>query len=205
MSTENINQSKIFPKLWLLFLLIIVTSFHATKSWSADDSTHSALWDALRNGGHIGLLRHALAPGTSDPDNFVVDNCSTQRNLSTEGRKQAQLIGTRLRKNGIAEARIYSSQWCRCLDTAELLNLGPVKELSIINSFYQRWERRDEQTQALQQWLINQTLDNTPIILVSHQVNISALTNTYASSGELVIIRLNDNDSVEVIGTIETD
>ena len=205
MNIKPLSQSRIFCRLWLLFFLTTIPFFYAIESWSADDSNQAALWEKLRAGGHVALLRHALAPGTGDPDNFVVDDCSTQRNLSAEGREQAQRIGTRLRQHGINKARVYSSQWCRCLDTAELLGLGPVEELPIINSFYQRWQRREEQTQALQEWLTNQTLDGGPIILVSHQVNISALTDTYASSGELVIIRLTDDNQVEVIGSIETD
>ena len=205
MNIEPLSQSRICCRLWLLFFLITTPFFYAAKSWSTDDSNHAALWEKLRAGDHIALLRHALAPGTGDPDNFVVDDCSTQRNLSTKGHEQAQRIGARLRKHGISEARVYSSQWCRCLDTAQLLDLGPVEELPIINSFYQRWQRREEQTQALQEWLTNQTLVGSPIILVSHQVNISALTDTYASSGELVIIRLTDDASIEVVGSIETD
>ena len=75
---------------------------------SAADST--ALWDALRSEGHVALLRHAIAPGTGDPPTFVLDDCSTQRNLSDAGRDQAARIGESFRANGIATAQVFSSQ-----------------------------------------------------------------------------------------------
>lgn len=88
--------------------------------------------------GKVIIVRHAIAPGTGDPSNFEVDDCSTQRNLDTSGRNQALAMGDWLRSQGVDSARVYSSQWCRCKDTAELLKLGPVKELPALNSFYQR-------------------------------------------------------------------
>lgn len=149
-------------------------------------------------------MRHALAPGTGDPSEFTIGDCNTQRNLSDQGREQAKRIGLRFRENGIHSAIVYSSQWCRCLETARLLDLGPVQELPIINSFFQRFERRESQTQALSEWINAQTLDTT-LILVTHQVNISALTGVYPSSGEMVIISRSDDGAIDVKGTLETE
>ena len=84
----------------------------------------TAAWEQFARGKAVLLLRHALAPGNGDPVNFQVKDCSTQRNLAQEGRAQARQIGQRLRALGISEARVWSSQWCRCLETAKLLNLG---------------------------------------------------------------------------------
>jgi len=162
------------------------------------------LWSSLRSEGHVALLRHAIAPGTGDPPNFALGECSTQRNLSDGGRDQAARIGERLRANGIVTARVFSSQWCRCFETARLLGLGPVEELPILNSFFQRYERRDGQTQALEQWLADQELDRL-LVLVTHRVNITALTGVYPSSGELVIVRRSEDSKISVVGTIETD
>src|SRR5687767_13248509 len=83
----------------------------------------------LAEGGYVVMLRHALAPGIGDPANFRLGDCATQRNLSKDGREQARRLGERLRAQDIDRARIYSSQWCRCLETAALLDLGPVAEL----------------------------------------------------------------------------
>lgn len=164
----------------------------------------TALWNALRSGGHAALLRHAIAPGTGDPPEFTLRDCGTQRNLSDEGRDQATRIGARFRANGIQKSGVFSSQWCRCLETARLLGLGPVEELPALNSFFRDYERRDPQTQALKEWLVGKDLDE-PLVLVTHQVNITALTNVYPASGELVIIRRSENGEISVIGTIETD
>ncbi len=162
------------------------------------------VWNALRSPGHVALLRHAIAPGTSDPQNFALGNCDTQRNLSDEGREQAMHIGERFRANGIETAQVFSSQWCRCLETARLLGLSPVEELPALNSFFQQPELRDSQMSAIKSWLSNQLL-NSPTVLVTHRVNISALTGVYPTSGELVVIRWSDNNKMTIVGTIQTD
>jgi phosphohistidine phosphatase SixA len=169
---------------------------------SAEDEP--ALWKALASSGHVALLRHATAPGTGDPPDFALGDCSTQRNLSTEGRAQAVRIGARFRENGIKTAHVLSSQWCRCLETAALLDLGPVEELPVLNSFYQRTDRRTPQTEALKDWLTDWVIDG-PLVLVTHQVNISALTGVYPASGELVVVRISEEEGFVAIGSISTD
>ncbi|MFC1875713.1 hypothetical protein ACFL2E_00340 [Thermodesulfobacteriota bacterium] len=89
------------------------------------------------------------------------------------------------------------------METAKLLKLGPVGELPILNSFFQRYERQDSQTGLLLEWLGAQDLDR-PILLVTHQVNITALTGIYPDSGELVIVHRSNTGDIKVIGTIET-
>jgi phosphohistidine phosphatase SixA len=182
-------------------MLALSVSFSAVASATADDAT---LWRALASKGHFALLRHAIAPGTGDPPGFTLGDCDTQRNLSAEGRAQAERIGARLRENGIAAARVLSSQWCRCLDTAELLNFGAVEELPLLNSFYRHSERRERQTDGLEEWLADQEFDR-PLVLVTHQVNISALTGVFPASGELVILRIGEDGGSTVLGSIETD
>ena len=83
----------------------------------------------LQQGGHVLMMRHAYAPGFGDPPGFQLDDCTTQRNLDTAGRAQASAIGDWLRRQGVQEAQVYSSLWCRNLETARLLNLGPVTPL----------------------------------------------------------------------------
>jgi phosphohistidine phosphatase SixA len=164
----------------------------------------SALWDALRNGGHVALMRHSNAPGTGDPSNFSLRDCTTQRNLSEEGRRQSTKIGQRLLANGILGARVYSSQWCRCLDTARLIGMGHVTELPILNSFFQQSERESAQNQALVKWLAAQNLDQPPI-LVTHQVNITAISGVYPVSGEILIMRRAKTRALSLVGTLKTD
>jgi len=150
---------------------------------------HSAdLWSALRSPDHLALIRHAVAPGTLDPPGWRLDDCATQRNLSAEGRRQATGMGGLFRANGITAARIHSSQWCRCLDTAMLLKLGEVTPQPLLNSFAEDRSRSSQQTDALRTWIGQQALDQ-PILLVTHQVVISALTSAFAGNGEIVVVR----------------
>ena len=167
-------------------------------------SDQAKLWQHLNSGDHIALLRHAIAPGTGDPLEFKVNDCSTQRNLSDPGRDQAKQIGKRLSNNGISSATVYSSQWCRCLETAELLNLGGVTALDLLNSFFRDVANKEPQTAKLQEWIRSQSIEK-PIILVTHQVNITALTGVYPASGELIVVRVSGNAPLEVVGTVQTN
>jgi broad specificity phosphatase PhoE len=139
-----------------------------------------------------------------DPPQFALRDCATQRNLSDEGRDQAVRIGARFRENGIPTARVFSSQWCRCLETASLLGLGQVQELPFLNSFFRHYERRESQSEELRAWLATQDFD-APAVLVTHQVNISALTGTYLAEGTLVVIRRTADGEISVVGVIDAD
>jgi len=182
-------------------LSILLLSGIASAQINADEA---ALWKALASRNHFALLRHALAPGTGDPAHFKIGDCTTQRNLSDRGRRQAVEIGKRFRSAGITGAQVYSSQWCRCLETAELLAFGKVHELPVLNSFFQNFAREEEQTRSLRQWLLEQAL-STPLVLVTHQVNITAFTGIFPRSGELVIVKREQNGEFSVAGTIEAD
>ena len=180
-------------------VLIAAFGLSPAASSARDDAR---LLDAVRNGSAFAIMRHALAPGFSDPAGFDVDDCSTQRNLSAEGRAQARAIGETLRKGGISDANVFSSAWCRCLETARLLGLGPVAKLPPLNSFFEARERRNAQTAALRDWLMDYKQEK-PLVLVTHQVNITALTGSYTSSGETVIARIDENGRVAVLGSIK--
>ncbi len=164
----------------------------------------AGLWKKLSTPGHVALIRHAIAPGTGDPTTVDVNDCGTQRNLSDQGRKQAERIGARFKANGIVKARVLTSQWCRCRETATLLSLGQVQDLPILNSFFSQYENREPQTEGLRDWLHRQPLVE-PVILVTHQVNITALSGVYPSSGEIVIVRRAASGGLSVVGTIRTD
>lgn len=163
----------------------------------------AALWTALKEGRAFAMMRHALAPGYSDPDGFKLGDCRTQRNLSDQGRAQARATGARFRQAGIASAQVLTSQWCRCRETAALLGIGPVRDLPPLNSFFEHDERRQPQTDALKAWLAaNPPRNGAPLVLVTHQVNISALTGVGTGSGEIVVVRMRDNGRVEVMGRL---
>ncbi len=172
----------------------------APAAW-ASNLPEAALWQALRDRTAFAIMRHALAPGGGDPPGHRVGDCSTQRNLSAEGRAQARTIGDRFRAAGIAEARVLSSQWCRCRDTATELRLGTVEDLPALNSFFGKSDRGPGQTKALRDWLASAPMDK-PLVLVTHQVNISALTRETTASGEIVVVRLQPDGAMQVLGSL---
>jgi len=151
--------------------------------------------------GTFALMRHALAPGTSDPPGFRLDDCATQRNLDARGRAQARAIGKAFRASGIAFDSVYSSQWCRCLETARLLDLGPVTEEPAFNSFFQDRSRKDSQTRAALDLMRAQ---DGRAMIVTHQVNITALTGIVPRSGEVLIVRMAE-DGLEVVDRFRID
>ena len=122
--------------------------------------------------------------------------------MNEEGRQLARAIGHWLRAHGVASARVYSSQWCRCLETAALLDLGPVRELPALNSFFERPGEREGRVAALQEFLFAQPRDGNLLVLVTHQVTISALSDTFADSGTGVLMALGESGRLERVGPI---
>jgi phosphohistidine phosphatase SixA len=171
-------------------------------SMAGVDSAQADMIDRMKAGGHILMIRHALAPGSGDPTHFRIGDCSTQRNLDDRGRKQARAIGDWLRSKGITTARIYSSQWCRCLETAELLRFGPVTQLPALNSFYELPQDREPNLKALRKFIAEQDANGPLIIIVTHFVTISAITSQGVSSGEGVLVELKKDTPVAVVGRL---
>lgn len=161
--------------------------------------------ERLDQGGYVLMVRHARAPGTGDPDHFRLGECATQRNLDDEGRAQARRLGARLRAAGIPAAEVYSSQWCRCLETAALLDLGPVEELPALNSFHQRPADRQLNLEALREFLAGLPADGPLVVLVTHQVTIAAITGRGVVSGEAVILEADGTEEPRVVGRIEPE
>jgi broad specificity phosphatase PhoE len=175
----------------LLCLVIMLWPFGA----AAND------WQALGEPGAFAIMRHALAPGTGDPANFAVTECSTQRNLDDRGRAQASAIGAAFRERGQVFDAVFTSQWCRCRETAELLGLGEVQEAEAFNSFFQDFSERPMRTE--QALALLSGYDGRPIV-VTHQVNIRALTGQTTRSGEVLVVRRGDQ-GLEVLGSILID
>lgn len=154
----------------------------------------------LNEPGHALLLRHALAPGVGDPAGFELDDCSTQRNLSAKGRQQARQIGDRLRAAGIHQANVFSSHWCRCLETAALLGFGEPQPLAAIDSFFQSDDpkAKSQATTALRQHLADGR-QQAARIYITHQVNLSALLGGFAASGNGYLVKINQHGEAEII------
>jgi phosphohistidine phosphatase SixA len=167
---------------------------------AAPASVDEAAWAALARPGAVAVMRHALAPGTGDPPDFTLDDCATQRNLDERGRAQARAIGAAMRERGIAVDRVMTSQWCRCRETAALLDIGAVEALPALNSFFAERSTRAAQTEATEAFLRGLP-EGERVVLVTHQVNITALSGVYPSSGEIVVGRMGP-DGFEADGTI---
>lgn len=159
----------------------------------------------LARPGRVLMLRHATAPGTGDPPNFRLDDCATQRNLDAAGRAQAALLGRRLAQAGIVQAKIYSSQWCRCLETARLLELGPVEPLPALNSFYPQPEQREATIARLRAFLAALPTQGPPVVLVTHQFTINAFTEQGTVSGGGSLFELNGTGSPRLLGAIQAN
>ncbi len=183
-----------------LFICLMVSTPFAIAETNPD---YSEMIYKMKAGGHILMIRHALAPGSGDPASFKIGDCSTQRNLDDRGRDQAKAIGNWLRSKGITSARMYSSQWCRCLETARLIDLGPVKELPALNSFYELVQNREPNLRALREFIAAQPKGGKLIILVTHFVTISAIADRGVSSGEAILLKLNQNKLYEVVGRLD--
>ena len=183
----------------VILSLTLISAMPAVAS-AADQSE---VIDRLNDGGHILMIRHALAPGNGDPPNFKIGDCATQRNLDDTGRNQARSIGVWLRNNGISSARVYSSQWCRCLETARLLNLGPVQELAALNSFYERTQDREPNLKALNDFISQQPVKGELIILVTHFVTIAGIAGTSVSSGDGALLALHEDAPYTVVGRLD--
>ncbi|SDS13711.1 Broad specificity phosphatase PhoE [Halopseudomonas xinjiangensis] len=156
---------------------------------------------AVREGKAFVLLRHAHAPGVGDPADFKLGDCSTQRNLNEQGRRQSKAWGEKLRQVGLADIRLYSSRWCRALDTATAMELGAVTELPVLDSFFQDRDRAAQVTGALKGFL-SETHGDQPVLLITHQVNITALTGLVPASGEALLIALPLGNPPEVLSRI---
>ena len=136
--------------------------------------------------GYVLLIRHALAPGFGDPQNFDLNDCSTQRNLDGEGREQAFRIGEKIKAARIKFSKIYSSQWCRCLETAKNMNLGEITFEPGLNSFFQGIVPKDKTLDRLRKRLESVEAKQELVLMITHQVTITAVTGITVSSGGAV-------------------
>ncbi|MEM0923756.1 MAG: histidine phosphatase family protein [Pseudomonadota bacterium] len=147
-------------------------------------------------------MRHALAPGTGDPSDFKLRDCATQRNLSGQGRAQAVNAGEMLRQAGITIDHLWSSQWCRCLDTASQMKMGPVIEQPALNSFFRNRGNEPVQSAEIRRQLAALPAEETAFG-VTHQVNITALTGRGVSSGEIFVLRVSESGDLTTLARVQ--
>ena len=148
--------------------------------------------------GYVLLIRHALAPGFGDPQYFDLNDCSTQRNLDGEGREQAFRIGEKIKAARIKFSKIFSSQWCRCLETAKNMNLGEITVEPGLNSFFQGIVPKDKTLDRLRKRLESVEEKQELVLMITHQVTITAVTGITVSSGGAVAFNTKSGESREV-------
>ena len=187
--------------LMLASLVMLLVLSMSLSSAHAEDEAFAL--ERLKSGNYVVMMRHARAPGTGDPANFKLGDCKTQRNLDDTGREQARRLGERLKAAGLERVAVYSSQWCRCMETARALGLGPVRELPALNSFYQREEDRAGNLTALGTFIERLgTGTDRPVILVTHQVTVTAMSGAWVDSGEAKVFRLDGTGQPKMVGTL---
>lgn len=202
----------------VLCALAAVTTLPATTSAAAPATTPATsgvsslqqttaradIWQRLRTGrGYAVLLRHALAPGTGDPAGFRLGDCSTQRNLSAEGRRQAIAIGAQWRRERMPVDRVLTSRWCRARDTARLLAVGKVSAYPALDSSFIVSDATASLRAAKVRALIARHRGEPGVlVLVSHQVNITDITGLVPASRQAVVVKAGADGSVRVVGTL---
>ena len=154
---------------------------------------------SLEEGKKLVFIRHAIAPGNGDPNNFDINDCSTQRNLDENGIEESKKIGLFFKNNKIKIDKVLSSQWCRCKDTAKYA-FKNFETFDALNSFYDEKfaENETKQIKDLKNYIKNWNSDKN-LVLITHFVVISSILNTGSSSGEIIISDKNFN----IIGSID--
>jgi len=164
-----------------------------------------AIWDQLKGSnpkGYVLVMRHALAPGVGDPENFNVNDCSTQRNLNDEGRQDAQDVGQWLMRQEVKILRVESSRWCRAKETAQLLNIGKVRLNKNLDSLFEDesdWATHP-QTMNIKKRILDHRNKRGLLVFVGHFVNFQAAAGVSLDSGEGALVRANAQGEIKVMG-----
>jgi broad specificity phosphatase PhoE len=167
---------------------------------AADDS----LWRRLRSGDYVLLVRHAATEGgAGDPPGFRLADCSTQRNLSSEGREQAGALGERVRAGKIPIAKVFTSPWCRCRDTARIA-FGEAEDWDALASIFDFPDREREYTEQVKKRVGTYAWHKPKgnVVMVTHNVNIAALTKLSVAPAEVVVVKPDGCCGLRVVGRL---
>jgi phosphohistidine phosphatase SixA len=180
-------------------LAALAVSLIAAPVAATDDSLEA--WAALVKGGSVALVRHGNAPPGhgGDPPGFKLDDCATQRNMDERGREQAKAVGEAFRTHGVRADKILSSPWCRCLETARLMALGPVESAMVVAAS----DRSPDRLAALKQ-IVSDWRGPGTLVVVTHALTVQGLVGILPGQAETVVIRPKPGSerAVEVVGRI---
>jgi phosphohistidine phosphatase SixA len=186
-------------------LLVICAILLSATNLQSAQAKELAIWDQLQGSnpkGYVLLMRHALAPGVGDPENFNVSDCSTQRNLNEEGRQDARDIGSWLERREVKILRVETSRWCRAKETAQLLGVGKVRLNKNLDSLFEDesdWSSHP-QTKNIQKRILDHRNKRGLLIFVGHFVNFQAVAGVSLDSGEGALVRANAQGEIKVMG-----
>tara|TARA_A100000164_G_scaffold321342_1_gene303934 strand:- start:1100 stop:1678 length:579 start_codon:yes stop_codon:yes gene_type:complete len=178
-------------------IILIIFFFTLLKNTYAE-----SFKDIFKEGGKIIFIRHANAPGNGDPNNFKLNDCTTQRNLDQKGINQSKRIGNFFKKNNIPIDKILTSEWCRCKDTAKYA-FNNYKTFSALNSFYDIKFKKNKKKQIndLKKYIENWNNLEKNLVLITHFVVIMEITGKGASSGEMIVV----DKKFNLIGNFRSD
>jgi len=186
------------------FSLAIITALLISSLGQSAMANEEAIWDKLQGTnpkGYVLLLRHTIAPGVGDPENFKLNDCSTQRNLSQLGRADAKAVGDWLKRRDIKISRVESSRWCRAKETAQLLGIGKVRLNSNLDSLFESADpAKAIQTVRVKKLIVDWRNKSGLLVLVGHFVNIGAVAGVGVGSGEGVLVKADSKGKITVVG-----
>lgn len=160
------------------------------------------LWKRLAAGGHVVVMRHAATtPGVGDPPGFRLEDCQTQRNLSSAGRADAKAIGAAFHRHAVPVGKVLTSRYCRCLHTAELA-FGRAEPAEMVDSNWQQDEATVARKVAAVRRYVATYSEPGNLVLVTHDVNVRALTGESLAQGEMVVAKAQPDGALRVIGTL---
>ena len=183
-----------------MFKRIIIIFFIGILNINNNAFSDDKILKSLKEGKKLVFIRHAIAPGNGDPDNFDINDCSTQRNLDENGIEESKKIGLFFKNNKIKIDKVLSSEWCRCKDTAKYA-FEDFETFDALNSFYDERFAANEikQINDLKKYIKKWNSDKN-LVFVTHYVVISSILNTGTSSGEIIVSDKNFN----IIGSVNT-
>lgn len=176
----------------------------AAAPFAAAASDDDSLWRRLHGGSYVLLVRHAATEGgAGDPPGFRLGDCSTQRNLSSEGREQARALGERVRAEGVRIAKVFTSPWCRCRDTATIA-FGGAEVWDALASVYEYPDREREYTEKVKKRVGTYAWHKPQgnVVMVTHNVNIAALTRLSVAPAEVVVVRPDGCCGLRTVGRL---
>lgn len=188
---------------FLVFCLMLFAAGPVLATGPERPDAQPELWQKLRAGGHVIFIRHALTdPGIGDPPHFRLGDCRTQRNLSEQGRADARRIGAAFRHNQVPVSGVWSSRWCRCLETAQLAFAEVIPAAMLDSTFRETLAGKQEKAQAVFSFVHGADIGGGNFVFITHAQNIQELTGVSPSSGEAVVTKSENASRFRVVGRL---